>query len=268
MVRCRLPWAALLPVVWLLARSSTKVDHQAFPRAHTPEHFRFSTIVGAYPSGLSAGQRALVHRYRPVEAVARKVQAWSEETGLWGGRQALRIELRSVRLPARWQWDDAGPLVIGSAVGYRGEDHLDLGVEILQQQVLLHRMEIKRTFPATNRSVAQVFCSERAMDDLSSDVAWQIVFELTPPGYDEPIIRAGHRDGVAAATMVAEKRGLLNVGELLGAAATGRSREAGVTDKYRASVLAGPSWMPDWLWADPVSLKKCRERAAEDARRR
>ena len=268
MIRCRLSYATLLPVAWLLACSSTQVDHQAVARAHTPEHFRFSTIVGVYPTGLSADEQALVQRYRPVEEVARKVRGWSEETGLWGGRQALRIELRSVRLPARWQWKSAGPLVIGSGVGYRGEDHLDLGVEILQEQKLLHRMEILRTFPATNRSVAQVLSSERAMDDLSSDVAWQIVFELTPPGYDEPIIRAGHRDGVAAATIVAQKRGLLGVGELVGAAATGRSREAGVTDTYCASVLAGPSWMPDWLWADPISLKKCRERAAEDARRR
>jgi hypothetical protein len=31
---------------------------------------------------------------------------------------------------------------------------------------------------------------------------------------------------------------------------------------------AEPGWMPWWLWADPVSWKKCKERAEENARRR
>ncbi len=186
---------------------------------------------------------------------------------MWGGRQALRLELRSVRLPARWQWDTHGPLVVGSGVGYRGEDHLDLGVEVLQGRELLHSMEILRTFPVTNRTIQQALSSKRAIDDLTSDVAWQIVFELTPPGYDEAIIRAGHRDGVAPATVVAEKRGLLGYGELLKSAATGQSREASPADIHCAVTLGGPSWIPQWLWADPWSLKKCKERAEEDARR-
>ena len=180
----------------------------------------------------------------------------------------MRLELRSVRLPVRWEQQTHGPLVAGSAVGYRGEDHLDLDVEVLQEQEVLHRMEIRRTFPVTNRTVQQVLSSQRAIDDLTSDVAWQIVFELTPPGYDEAIILAGHRDGVAPATIVAEKRGLLSVSDLLGSAVTGQSRENSLSDMFCASILAKPSWMPLWLWSDPWSYKKCQERAEEDARRR
>ena len=257
----------ILALAPLLACTSTVVDHEAVPRAHTPEYFSYSSIEVVYPADLTLEQQALVRRYRPGEEVAHKVRAWFEETGLWGGRQALRLELRSLRLPARWQWDTHGPLVIGSGVGYRGEDHLDLGVEVLQEQELLHRMEILRTFPVTHRTIQQTLSSQRAIHDLTSDVAWQIVFELTPPGYDEAIIRAGHRDGVAPATVVAEKRGLLGVGELLKSAVTGQSREASFADTYCAATLGGPSWIPQWLWADPWSLKKCKERAEEDARR-
>ncbi len=144
------PWIRVLALAPLLGCASTVVDHEAVPREHTPEYFSFSSIEVVYPSGLTPQQEALVRRYRPGEEVAKKVRAWSEETGLWGGPQALRLELRSLRLPARWQWDTYGPLVIGSGVGYRGEDHLDLGVEVLQGRELLHSMEILRTFRATS----------------------------------------------------------------------------------------------------------------------
>jgi hypothetical protein len=252
----------------LLACASTVVDHEAVSRAHTPEYFSFSSIEVVYPSDLTSEQEVLVHRYQPGDEVARKVRAWFEETGMWSGRQALRLELHSVRLPARWQWDTYRPLVIGSGVGYRGEDHLDLRVEVLQEQKLLHRMGILRTFPVTNRTIQQVLSSKRAIDDLTSDVAWQIVFELTPPGYDEAIILAGHRDGVATATLVAERRGLLSYGELLKDITTGQDQGSSLVDTYCAATLAKPGWMPWWLWADPVSWKKCKERAEEDARRR
>jgi len=261
-------WVGMFALAPFLACASTVVDHEAVSRAHTPEYFSFSSIEVVYPSDLTSEQEVLVHRYQPGDEVARKVRAWFEETGMWSGRQALRLELHSVRLPARWQSDTYGPLVIGSGVGYRGEDHLDLRVEVLQEQKLLHRMGILRTFPFTNRTIQQVLSSKRTIDDLTSDVAWQIVFELTPPGYDEAIILAGHRDGVAPATILAEKRGLLSVSELLKSAATGQSREGSLSDTYCAVALAKPSWMPLWLWSDPWSYKKCQERAEEDARRR
>jgi len=264
----RLLFATSFAFVMSSACTSMVVEHDAIPRDHTPEYFSFSRIDVAYPASLTTEQEALIHRYRPGELVALSIRAWAQETGMWGGPQALRLELRSVRLPARWQWDRHGPLMVGSGVGYRGEDHLDVGVEVLQEQEVLHRMEVVRTFPALHRTIAQVHSSERAIEDLTSDVAWQIVFELTPPGYDEGVIRAGHRDGVAAATVVAERRGLLGIGEIFEATATQRDREAGLADKYCALTLAKPGWMPWWLWVDPISWKKCHERAEEDARRR
>jgi hypothetical protein len=259
----------LAPLAALLACASTSVEHNAVPRAHTPEHFSFSTIQVVYPSNLTPDHDALVRRYQPCEQVAANVQRWAEETGMWGGQQRLRIEMRSVQLPARWQWDTHGPLVVGSGVGYRGEDHLDLGVQVLQQEDVLHHMQIARRFPIIDRTIQQTLSAQGAMDDLTLDVAWQIVFELTPPGYDEAIILAGHRDGVHPATTKAARRGLLSWGQGMKAAATGKMDLA---DAYCGEALSKPSWLPLWLWwiYDPTYIagyKRCRERAEEDARR-
>ena len=109
------------------------------------------------------------------------------------------------------------------------------------------------------------------MDGLIAEVAWQIVYRMTPPGYDEAIIRAGYRDHVRTATTIAAGRGFLSFSEFQKASwALRLTHEEAYLDDFRCgAALSKPRWMPWWLSAFPRLgfYKRCEARAADAAKR-
>jgi len=249
----------------LVACTGTTVDHQAVPQAPTVEHFSISSIDTRYATGLSQEEEAIAAEYEVGERLAEKIQGWATETGMWGGVQSLAIEVDSLLLRKRFategleEWAANTPRPV--------QDRLGIQVEIRQGERVLHRMEVVREKGLADDHWNAIASTDRAMDDLIAETAWQVVYELTPTGYDEAIIRIGHRDGVQPATVIASKRGLLSYGQMLKGAVTNEYSLGDLDDVYCGASLSKPSWMPWWLW-DPVTYKKCKQRAEEAAKRK
>jgi len=263
----RVGWIAFLALLLGCAQTSV-VQHQAVPQAHTPEYISISSIDVEYVESLNARERSLATRYRPGERVAEKIRDWAEETGMWGGAQSLVIRVISVGF--KWRFDHTlrfeTPLE-----NLIDTDRLGTEIELRQANRLLHSAHVERSVPEGTQA-ASPFAdySGPSMDHLAADVAWQIVYELTPPGYDETIIRAGVRDRVQAAWHVAARRGLITRDEW----SIFMMRGADNKDVRCGYLLSKSPELPLWLWKAwtwgpfHMSYEECQERAAQAARRR
>ena len=240
--------ACVLMVVASPGCTGTTVEHEHIPQEHSIEYFSFSEVEAAYAAGLIEESEALVTKYQPGEEISAQVEIYAEETGMWGGIQTVALEVRSIRLPERGKCSD---------------DHLAVAVAIWEADRELHRMEIAHKIDYFDAEWGEIFSSDRAMRDLIGAVAWRIVYEMTPPGFDEAIICAGHGNGIRPATVEAGRRGFLSYGEALKAASENKFDTP--TDAYCAGSLAKPSWLPWWLW--DFGYKKCEARAREAAKR-
>jgi hypothetical protein len=230
------------------------------------ETFSIQAIRGRYPPNLDSEEAKLVEAYRPVERIAARVQEWAKELGMWGSPDVLTLEVDRLRLPARWETSRHGPIVIGSAVGYRGEDHLGMHVDVSRYDENLFELDILRSIATFERRWPELFSSDFAMNAMIDELAWQVMYELSPPGHDEGVILLGHENGVDTATIVAARRGLLSYGTMLKESAAGTFRWS-LLDAGCGSVLAKPAWVPWFVWA-PFTYKSCQARAAEHAQRR
>jgi hypothetical protein len=248
----------------LAACTGTTVVHRAVSQAPTAEHFSISSIDVRYATALRPEEEAIAAEYDVGERLAEKIQGWTKETGMWGGAQCLAIEVDSILLRNRFRngylegWDADAPQPV--------QDRLGIQVEILQGDRVLHRMDVVREKGLGDDHWDTIYSTDRAMDDLIAEAAWQVVYELTPTGFDEAIVRIGHRDGVQPATVIASERGLLGSGQMLKGAATNEFGVGDLDDAYCGASLSKPSWIPWWLW-DPVTYQSCKARAEEAAKR-
>ncbi len=229
------------------------------------EFFSIQAVHVRYPSGLDPDQMALVQRYQPGELVASRVEEWSRELGMWGSPDELTIIVDRLRLPVRWKTSQHGPIVIGTAAGYRGEDHLGMRVEVRRNEELVYEIDVLRSVAALDRRFPELFSSDYSMGAMIDELAWRILYELTPPGYDEEVILLGHERNVGSATMKAARRGLLSYGTMLKESAEGTFRW-NLKDNVCGSALSKPGWLPWFFWA-PITYKPCEARAEMDARR-
>ena len=230
------------------------------------EAFSIQAVRVRYPPGLSTEQARLVEAYRPAERIGARVEEWARELGMWGSPDVLTLKVDRLRLPARWKTNQHGPILIGTSAGYRGEDHLGMRVDISRYDETLIELDILRSIAAFERRFPGLFSSDYAMNAMIDELAWQVLYELTPPGYDEGVILLGHEKDVDTATIVAARRGLLSYATMLKESAAGTFRW-NLQDNWCGSSLSKPAWIPWILW-DPFTYKSCQARAAEDAQRR
>jgi hypothetical protein len=276
---------ALLALLSLSCAATPEVSHRPGPRDHTIEIFSISSVEATYSPALQGADRILAAERRPGEAIAERVREWSQATGLWGGPLALRIEIQSVRF-------DQLPETLPDSVSVDFEKSaFGVGVEIFDDADLVHRMDVgthrKAWRGASNLSETT---SDGRFDALVNEIAWQIVYELTPPGYDEEIIRLGYLEDVFPAGVAAGRRGMLTAGQIWLDGGFGVGVNLLVSDDdddfHCAFTLAKPSWIASWMWgcwvlnfpmptawinlafhSHDLSYEECQQRARKAAER-
>lgn len=249
----------------LTACTGTAVTRE-IQSTRTIETFSIQEIRTRYPLNLSPEQLKLIETYQPAERIAARLEEWAKDLGMWGSPDVLTLNVDRLRLPARWETSQHGPIVIGSAAGYRGEDHLGMHVDVSRFGDRVFELDILRSVGAFERRFPELFSSDYAMSAMIDELAWQVLYELSPPGFDEGVILLGHKNGVDTATIVAARRGLLSYGTMLKESAAGTFRWS-LRDNWCGSALSKPAWIPWFLWA-PFTYKSCQARAVEHARRR
>jgi hypothetical protein len=194
------------------APTGSEIVHDSPSRARPPESISISSIEAGYSDELSLKQRALGLKYEPAEGIAKLVRKWCERVGIWGGPQSLHIEARAARIKHRLfhpndyvadRENDEGVM-----------DRLAVAAEVREGEEVVHTVDLERTQGFLGDTTwGAIFSQEVAMNNLIEDIAWRIVFELTPPGYDDEIIRLGYESYVHSATVLAYRRGLLTAAD-------------------------------------------------------
>jgi len=257
--------AGLGLMMWIATGCTSTAIRREVQSAHIVESFSIQAIHIQYPKNLNPDQEALIAKYQPGERIGSRVEEWSRELGMWGAPDELTIRVDRLRLPARWETIQHGPIIIGSAAGYRGEDHLGMRIEVWRNEEVVYELDILRSVAAFERRFPELFNSDYAMGAMIDELAWRVLYELTPPGYDDAVILLGHERNVASATIKAARRGLLSYGAILKESAAGTFRW-NVKDVACGAALSKPRSVPWFLWA-PFSYKACQDRAEKDARR-
>ena len=172
-----------------------------------------------------------------------KVRQWLDATQLSPGDNQLEIELTEFRLPAsgtRWLTAQfKGNDDLGSSVAVRGAD----GTVIASGGV-------RTQLGAMDRSLGENYSADFALDNMLDNLAWRIVFELTPPGQDDPLLKMAKEQGVVPAIQELGWRGELSYGEALKYSASNTFR-GDIKLASCAGSLAKPDWMPAFLWDFP-----------------
>lgn len=102
-----------------------------------------------------------------------------------------------------------------------------------------------------NRSIGENYCADFALNNMLDNLAWEIVFELIPPGQDDPLLELAKEKGVVPAIQDLGWLGELTYGEVLKFSASDTIRGNGKL-AVCASSLAKPGRMPAFLWDFPL----------------
>ncbi|MDH3519983.1 MAG: hypothetical protein OEM49_05945 [Myxococcales bacterium] len=179
---------------------------------HRPEieairSFRIGAADTTYAADLPADRLARANQHQIVEQVARLVEDWMTETQRWGGSDRVRIEIDSFRLPdagTRWMTGQA-----------KGNDFLGANVSVLREDQVLATFHVEHTIGAGDRSVAENYSADRALENLVEAVAWSVAHELTPFEARRPIFEIGKREQIERAIEMLERCGELSYAETL-----------------------------------------------------
>lgn len=167
-----------------------------------------------YGADLPTDRLVRAREHRIAERVARLVEEWMVETGRWGGPDKLRIVIDRFRLPAsgtRWATAQA-----------KGNDYLGAEASVIVDNQLLTTFHVEHTIGAGDRSIAENYSADRALENLIGAVAWSIAYELTPFEERRPIFEIGKREQIERAIEMLELCGELSYAETLKYSALGK----------------------------------------------
>jgi hypothetical protein len=197
-------FGALLGCLSLAACTSTQVVGDR-PELEEVQSFRIGSIETGYGMDLAADRIARTHEHRVASEVARLLEEWLTETERWGGADTVRIEVERFRLPAsgtRWATAQA-----------KGNDYLGAEVSVLREGQPLARFQVEHTIGAGDRSIAENYSADRALENLLEAVAWSVAHELTPFEERRGIFEVGKREQIERAIEMLELCGELSYAE-------------------------------------------------------
>jgi hypothetical protein len=196
--------AVLLGCLSLAACTSTQVTGDR-PELEEVQSFRIGSTETRYAADLPADRISRAREHRVVLEVASLVEDWMTETGRWGGADTVRIEVDRFRLPAagtRWATAQA-----------KGNDYLGAEVSVLREGQPLARFQVEHTIGAGDRSIAENYSADRALENLVEAVAWSVAHELTPFEERRGIFEVGKREQIERAIEMLELCGELSYAE-------------------------------------------------------
>lgn len=197
----------------LPACTSTQVSGQA-ERSEEARTFQIGSRESGYSESLAADRMARAQEHRIAEQIARLVEQWMIETERWGGTDRVRIAVDRFRLPAsgtRWITAQA-----------KGNDYLGAQVSVLHEGAVVATFHVEHTIGAGDRSIAENYSADRALENLVKAVAWSVVHELTPFEQRRPIFEIGKREQVERAIEMLELCGELSYAETTKYSALGK----------------------------------------------
>jgi hypothetical protein len=169
--------------------------------------FRIGVAEADYDPGLSADRVARAREHHVAVEVARLVEEWMTETKRWGGPDKVRIVVDRFRLPAggtRWATAQA-----------KGNDYLGVDVSVSRDEQVIATFDVEHTIGAGDRSIAENYSANRALENLMEAVAWSIAHELTPFEERKGIFEIGKREEIERAIEMLELCGELTYAETL-----------------------------------------------------
>ncbi len=198
--------AAFLCCFWLVACTSTKVAGDR-PELEEVQSFRIGSTETGYTPDLPADRLLRAREHRVVLDVARLVRDWMAETERWGGTDTVHIMVDRFRLPAsgtRWATAQA-----------KGNDYLGVEVSVVRHGQELATFHVEHTIGAGDRSIAESYSADRALENLVKAVAWSVAHELTPFEKRRGILEIGKREQIEAAIEMLELCGELTYAETM-----------------------------------------------------
>lgn len=198
--------AALLCCLCVVSCTSTTVAGDR-PELEEVRSFRIGSVEADYGADLAADRVSRAREHGVALEVARLVEAWLTETKRWGGPDAIRIVVDRFRLPAagtRWATAQA-----------KGNDYLGVEVSVSRDDQVLATFDVEHTIGAGDRSIAENYSANRALENLMEAVAWSIAHELTPLEERRGIFEIGKREQIERAIEMLELCGELSYAETL-----------------------------------------------------
>ena len=187
-----------------------------------------------------------------------EVRQWLDATQLSSGENRLEIEVTEFWLPAsgtRWM-----------TAQLKGNDYLNSSVAVRGAEgAVIASAGVRTQLGAMDRSLGENYSADFALENLLDNLAWRIVFELTPPGHDDLLLKLAKEKGVVPAIQELGWRGGLSYGELLKYSALDTFRGNAKLGACAGS-LAKPDWMPAFLWDFPFWIHGSCMKLAEEHR--
>jgi len=205
--------AAILCCLSLMTCTSTTVTGDR-PELEEVQTFRIGSTETGYSDDLPADRASRAREHRVALHIARLLEEWMAETERWGGPDTVRIVVDRFRLPAagtRWATAQA-----------KGNDYLGAAVSVLRDGQVLATFQVEHTIGAGDRSVAENYSADRALENLVEAVAWSIAHELTPFEERRGIFEIGKREQIERAIEMLELCGELTYAETIKYSALGK----------------------------------------------
>ncbi len=197
--------------------------------------YAIGKVSGSYGSDLAADRVQRAGQHRIVESIGEHVERWMREAGTWAGPDELRVSVDRFRLPnmARWM---SGQM--------KGNDYLGAEVFLIPEGGEPGQsFHVEHTIGAGDRSIAENYSANRALENLIEHVAWSIVIEVTPMDERMPVYAIGKREQIERAIEDLEICGQLSYAEMV---------KYGVLGKVSAGLAAGAeARRAKWMFSDP-----------------
>jgi hypothetical protein len=197
--------------------------------------YAIGKVSGSYGSDLAADRVQRAGQHRIVESIGEHVERWMREAGTWDGPDELRVSVDRFRLPNKARWM-SGQM--------KGNDYLGAEVFLISEgEEPAQSFRVEHTIGAGDRSIAENYSANRALENLIEHVAWSIVIEVTPMDERMPVYAIGKREQIERAIEELELCGQLSYAEMLKYSALG---------KVSIGVAAGvDARRVKWMFSDP-----------------
>jgi hypothetical protein len=126
----------------------------------------------------------------------------------------------------------------------KGNDYLGAEVFLIREgEEPAQHFHVEHTIGAGDRSIAENYSANRALENLIEHVAWSIVLEMTPMDERMPVYAIGKREQIERAIEELESCGQLSYGEMV---------KYGVLGKISIGLAAGAeARRVKWMFSDP-----------------
>ncbi len=194
-----------------LACTTTTVEGGVDP-ARAPA-LGVGAIEVEYGEGLPPDRARRSKELGIAEQLAGRVERWMSEAGTWGGSDRVLVSLDRFRLPASGRW------ATGQA---QGNDYLGVAVEVMRGEDRIASFDVEHRIGAADRSIAENYSADRALENLVDAVAWSILYETSGDDDREAVFEIGKREQVERAIEMLERCGKLSYAEATKFAALGK----------------------------------------------